>query len=222
MPTSEWQEWFEAAWADREERLYPSLFGTMPNNIYPLGPDAFEGMPMSAGMDPRWFTIGVIECGPNEKRANWLYVSSGLSNAWEADAPDPDSLSGLGCEFVLQTGDQAPWALLLLRRMVAFDLCLAHGRFPGKSALQLWARIPLRAPIDGRSSSLTFLLLAPMTGHEGTQQILSGHFQLLNFIGITEDEAALAREHGGDRLYRNLLERGAAPITRPERKSILE
>jgi hypothetical protein len=222
MPTSEWQEWFEAAWADREERLYPSLFGTMPNNIYPLGPDAFEGMSRSDEIDPRWFTVGVIECQPNEKRASWLYVSSGLSNAWEADAPDPDSLSGLGCEFVLQTAEQAQWALFLLRRMVAFNLCLAHGRFPGKSELQLWARIPLRAPIDGRSSPLTFLLLAPMTGCEGNHQIPSGYFQFLNFIGVTEDEAAVAREHGGDRLYRNLLEKGAAPITRPERKSVLE
>ena len=105
--------------------------------------------------------------------------------------------------------------------MVAFQLCLAHGRFPGKPALGLWDRIPLRAPIDSKLSLLTLLLVAPATGYEGIHQIPSGQFEFLNFVGITEDEADVARTQGGDVLYERLLERNAAPMTQPERTSVL-
>src|SRR5262245_38877729 len=219
------QEWFEAAWEDREERVYPSLFGNVPGGIYPLGFDTFEGMSAAERVDPCWLTYGVFECPPDEKRSSWLYVSSGLSNAWEASTPDPNSWSGLGCEFVLQSMEQARWALFLLQRMVAFEICLAHGRFPGRSVLELWDRIPLRAPIDGKSSRLDFLLVAPATGFEGTHSIPSGKFEFLSFLGITEDEASFAREYGGDRLYPLLLlllQKGAAPVTCPQRGSVLE
>lgn len=33
---------------------------------------------------------------------SWLYVSSGLSNAWEVDSSKPDEVSGLGCEFIIE------------------------------------------------------------------------------------------------------------------------
>src|SRR5260370_41476318 len=146
MANSERQRWFEAAWADREERLYPALFGEMPSDIYPLSFDTFAGMSAPDKVDPRWLTYGVFEITPNEKRNSWLYVSSGLSNAVEDDTIEPDSWSGLGCELMLQTREQSPWALILLQRMVAFQICLAHDRFPGKPMLGLWNRIPLRAP----------------------------------------------------------------------------
>jgi hypothetical protein len=88
-------------------------------------------------------------------------VSSGLSNAWEADSAKPDEVSGLGCEFIFECPSQSKWALFLLRRMVAFQILLSVGRFEGKGLLQVWNRIPLRAPIDGTSSKLNWVLLAP-------------------------------------------------------------
>jgi hypothetical protein len=45
--------------------------------------------------------------------------------------------------------------------------------------------------------------------------------EFLNFVGITEDEAGVAREQGGDVLYRRLLERSAAPVIQLERTSVL-
>src|SRR5258708_5900525 len=123
---------------------------------------------------------------------------------------------------MVQTREEWPWALILLQGMVAFQICLAHDRFPGKPMLGLWNRIPLRAPIDGKSSALSFLLTTPVEGFQGTHLIPSGKFEFLGFIGITEDEAAFARERSSEKLYELLLENDAAVVTSPERATVLK
>ena len=97
-----WQEWFENAWAVREEGIYRSLFGDIGSGIYPLDIELFRGQFRQTSVDPRWLTHGVFESRPNESRASWLYVSSGLSNAWEANPAKPHEVSGLGCEFIIE------------------------------------------------------------------------------------------------------------------------
>jgi Suppressor of fused protein (SUFU) len=151
-------------------------------------------------IDPRWLTEGVFECPPSGARQNWLYVSSGLSNSWNADSRKPNELSGLGCEFILECPHQSRWALLLLRRMVAFQILLSCGGYPGKGPLQIWDRIPLRAPIDRSLSALNCVLLIPSPSFGEPQQLPSGRFQFMQFVGITDDEAEYARENGGDKL----------------------
>ncbi|HXA84347.1 MAG TPA: suppressor of fused domain protein [Candidatus Dormibacteraeota bacterium] len=219
MPDDSSKDWLEQAWADREERLYTTLFRSLGPGIYPLDADIFTQLFRQDTVDPRWLFHGVFECPPARDRASWLYVSSGLSNAWDADFPDPNSSSGLGCEFVLQCKQQSQWALTLMRRMVAFQILLSCGRFPGKPLLSLWDRIPLRSPIDGKTSNLTWALITPAIGFEGIQQIASGKFEFLQFVGVTEKEANYAREQGGDKLLALLIERDAAPIIDPERES---
>lgn len=222
MAEKGWQEWFEHTWAVREENIYRSLFGEIGSGIYPLDFDLFTGQFRQTSIDPRWLTHGVFESQPNGTRASWLYVSSGLSNAWEADAEKPDEVSGLGCEFIIECNSQSPWALLLLRRMVAFQILLSVGRFEGKGLLHVWDRIPLRAPIDGISSNLNWLLLTPAPRFAEEQVLPSGRFNFLEFIGITEDEANFGRNNGGDRLLALLLQREAAPVTDPGRESVME
>lgn len=154
MADQTWQDWFENAWEVREENIYPSLFGDTGSGIYTLDADLFMGQFRQTSVDPRRFTYGVFESRPSARRASWLYVSSGLSNAWEADSPKPDEVSGLGCEFIIECPSQSMWALLLLRQMVAFQILLSVGRFEEKGLLEVWDRIPLHAPIDGTSSEL--------------------------------------------------------------------
>jgi hypothetical protein len=179
---STWQEWFESAWADREENLYRALFGDIGSGIYPLDSELFKGQFQQTSIDPRWLTHGVFESPPSRgARQSWLYVSSGLSNAWEADSQEPDGLSGLGCEFILECPVQAKWALHLLRRMVAFQVLLSAGRFPGKGVLRVCDRIPLRTPIDGLSSALNWVLLTPSPNFDGPQTLSTGRFQFLQF-----------------------------------------
>lgn len=221
MSDQTWQEWFESAWAFREENLYRALFGDIGRGIYPLDSELFAGQFRQTSVDPRWLTHGVFECPPSGPRGNWLYVSSGLSNAWEADSPKPDEISGLGNEFIFECPEQSRWALLLLRGMVAFQILLSAGRFPGKGLLNVWDRIPLRAPIDDSSSALNWVLLTPSPNFSELQKLPSGRFHFLQFVGITEDEADYARRNGGDKLLTLLKQRGAAPVTDPTRRTIL-
>ena len=222
MADQTWQEWFENAWAVREESIYRKLFGDTGSGIYPLDAELFTGQFRQTSVDPRWLTHGVFESKPSGTRESWLYVSSGLSNAWEADPTKPDEVSGLGCEFIFECPSQSMWALLLLRRMVAFQILLSVGRFEGKGLVQMWDRIPLRAPIDGTSSKLNWVLLVPAPNFSEQQLLPSGQFQFLEFIGITEDEADFARNNGSDKLVALLTKRKAAPITDPSRESVLE
>lgn len=215
------KQWFEDAWAFREESIYRSLFGDVGSGIYTLDAELFTGRFRQASVDPRWLFHGVFESPPSGTRESWLYVSSGLSNAWEADSPRPNEVSGLGCEFILECAAQSEWALHLLRRMVAFQILLSVGRFEGKGLLQAWDRIPLRAPIDGSASKLNWILLTPAPNFRESQRLPSGQFYFLEFIGITEDEADFARNTGGDKLLTLLVQRKAAPVTDPSRSSVL-
>ena len=214
-------DWFEEAWALREETLYAALFGDIGPGIYPLDFELFKGVFGQESVDPRWLHEGVFECPPSDARQSWLYVSSGLSNAWEADTPNPDEWSGLGCEFLFECPKQSRWALVFLQKMVAFQILLSVGRFPGKPLLQTWDRIPLRAPIDGSASVLNWVLIVPSPSFGGAQQLPSGRFEFMQFIGITEDEAEYARRQGGDQLLPLLQRRNAAPVTDPARHTVL-
>ncbi len=104
---SQESSWLEEIWADREERLYPAMFGPM-RGIFPIPPARFERF--DAPADPRWLTIGVFECAPTATRSSWLYVTSGLSNPW-GDEADPNEPTGYGCEFAIETARQGDWAI---------------------------------------------------------------------------------------------------------------
>lgn len=106
--------------------------------------------------------------------------------------------------------------------MVAFQILLSVERFEGKGLLQAWDRIPLRAPIDGTSSMLNWVLLIPAPSFSERQLLPSGQFQFLEFVGITEDEADFARKNSGDKLLALLIQRKAVPITDPSRESVLQ
>lgn len=145
----------------------------------------------------------------------------GFQNAWEADSPNPNEASGLGCEFIIECPSQSAWALLLLRRMVAYQILLSVGRFEGRGLVQVWDRLTLRASIDGASSKLNWVLLAPAPNFSERQLLPSGHFHFQEFIGITEQEADFARYNGGAKLLTLLIQHKAAPVTDPSRESVL-
>ncbi len=221
MDDQTWQEWFENAWAVREDILYRTHFGELGDGIYTLDAELFRTQFHQESIDPRWLTEGVFECPPNGARHHWLYVTSGLSNAWEVDSPNPDESSGLGCEFILECPQQSMWALQLLRRMVAFQILLSVGRFQDKGLLRIWDRIPLNAPIDGKSSVLNWVLLTPHPVIQLPQQIPSGRFQFISLVGITEDEAEFARKNSGEELLKLLKLRNAWSVIDPMRQSVL-
>ncbi len=215
--TMDWQEWFENAWELREERVYPNLFGAHSGGIYTLDHEIFG--PFGKGdLDPRWLTHGVFKFPPNEKRGTWLFVTSGLSNAWHDAEPNPNDYSGLGCELVLETAEDFSWALFHVRRLLAFQILLGWGRYEGKDPLAIGDRIPLRSPIDGERSELTWLLVTPPFDYPSDFQIPTGHAEFLHLVGITEAEAAFARDNGHEALLEKLNPNGY-PVTIPKRLS---
>lgn len=217
---SDWQQWFERVWEYREEILYPSLFGSVCRGIFPIQADMITGMFQQPDLDPRWLHCGVFEFEPTLARASWLYVSSGMSNAWEADGPDPAAVSGLGCEFIFETTEPGDWAILRLLHLMTFQILLSHGKYPGREPMSDFHRVPLRGPIRPGSSVLTHLMLAPPSRFPREVQLESGTFDFFAVVGLAEAEVAFARAQGGDSLLARLTAAGVFPVTDPNRPQL--
>lgn len=218
MTNSDWQEWFERIWAEREERLYPALFGSESVGIFPI---PFERLAAVGCTDPRWSTCGVFRFSPTPQRPSWLYVSSGLSNAWFDEEPDPANVSGFGCEFVLEANEEHDWPIQRLHQLMAFQIALCCGLIAGREPLNYYDRIPSDSPIDWRGGELTTVMLAPPVALPHGFQQASGSAALLGVAAVTADEAAFGREHGASALMEKLIAAGAYPVIDPRRRSVL-
>jgi len=213
----------EAVWEHREEVLYRELFGDTGPGICTLSADIFSGT-FGKMCDPRWLTIGAYECPPTTDRPTWTYVSSGLSNPWDADAPpdDPSELSGLGVEYVFNTTAQADWAVQLVHYISAYDLLLNCGAFRGREAICIGDRIPVQ--IRDRSDRLSLIRKVMVVEPEfvpSRHQLESGELHLLQLVGITEAEAQHARTFDTSTLCERLREAGALDVTDPWRASVV-
>jgi len=216
------QNWFERVWEHREEVLYPSLFGPDSRGIFPIQPEMLTDTFKQESFDPRWLHHGVFEFAPTPTRNSWLYVTSGMSNDWDAERPDHATPSGLGCEFVFETTQQAEWAILRLLHLMTFQILLCHGRYPGREPLSDFHRLPLRCPINFENSALTHLMLAPPSPSRFPREahLDSGPFDFYQVVGISEAEAAYARSHDGPALLDLLVAHECFPITDPIRQEI--
>lgn len=216
------ENFLERVWADREEHIYPELFGELGPGIFTLDVDTFKNV-FERSPDPRWLFTGVFECPPSSKHTDWIYVSSGLSNPWEEDEPadSPDQPSWLGIEFVFRTTEPGQWAIRLVQNVVTFEILLAHDRFEGQGRLGLGDRIPLRGSIvPGNESALTHLLIAPPA--DGLKfELESGTVEFIQLVGVSEGEAAFGRENGLGALLRLLADHDAYVTTNPRRTSIV-
>jgi hypothetical protein len=196
-PKPEWQQWFEAVWEYREDVLYPSLFGNDKRGIFPIQAEMLTGMFKQETFDPRWLHYGVFEFAPTSARRSWLYVTSAMSNDWEAEWPDPTTPSGMGCEFVFETTEQSDWAILRMLHLMTFQILLYHGRYPNSGPLGDFHRIPLRGPIRPGQSKLTHWMLAPPSGFHREEHLDSGRFDFYQVVGVSE----FAGVAGGSRLF---------------------
>jgi len=214
----------EEVWRIREEEIYPELFGSASEGIYPLSQELFSSRFGQDDIDPRWPFSGVFVFPPSQARAFWLYVTSGHSNPWdeEPEAYSPEGPSGTGIEFMLAAAERGDWAIRTLQNMLAFDLLLRAGRFPGRGSIQPGNRIPLRSPIDGDETCLIRNLVAADAVDLPAGFVLpSGRVQFVVFAGATDAEIAHAKEHGSDDLLRMLHDNGFHPVIDPRRASLV-
>jgi len=215
------RDWAARAGRYREEVLYPPLFGPAHSRAFPIPEDIVSGLFKPESFKPQWLQQAVIEFAPTKPRPSWLYATSGLSDAWEAESPNPMAPAGLGCEFVLETRAQSPWAIVRLQQMIAFQVLIAQGRFPNRKPMDDFDRVPLRAPLGPEPSVLTWLMLAPPTGFPRKARLQSGFFNFFQAVGISEAEAAYARAEGGEELWKLLQVYSLFPVTDPRRPSVL-
>jgi hypothetical protein len=214
----------EAVWRIREAEVYSALFGPRVRGIFPLQMEMFTGQFSQTSVDPRWLFYGVFEFAPTEARHSWLYVTSGHSNPWEQSPEEfnADGESGAGVEFTLATTEPGDWAIRALQSMLAFDILLGAGRFPGKDYLGLNDRIPLRAPLNGDPACVLRNLV--MTEPEGIPtefQLPSGKVLLTGFTAISDGELNEAKERGSSSLVDRLRLAGFHPINNPHRRSLV-
>ena len=214
----------EEVWRIREEDVYPALFGTQFRGVFPLQAELFTGKFGQSKVDPRWLHYGVIEFAPTEARRSWLYVTSGHSNPWE-QAPeeyDPEDESGAGVEFTLATTEAGDWAIRVLQSMLAYDILLGCGRFPGGEPLSVEDRIPLRAPLNGDPACvLRNLVLTEPEQIPTDFQLPSGRVLLMGFTAISDAELQVAKQTGSESLIDRLRAAGHHPVNDPHRRSIV-
>jgi hypothetical protein len=213
----------EDVWRIREEEIYPALFGPGARGIFPLQMEMFTNQFGQSNIDPRWLHYGVFEFAPTEIRHSWLYVTSGHSNPWEQlpEEFDPNGDSGVGVEFTFATTVAGDWAIRALQSMLAFDILLWAGRFPGREYLGLNDRIPLRAPINGDPACVLRNLV--MTEPEGIPtefRLPSGKVLLTGFTAISDEELNQGKQSDSSSLIDRLRVAGFHPVNDPRRRSI--
>lgn len=203
----------EDAWEEREEKVYKTLFGDIGKGIHPLDSNLFIKNFNSESVDPRWLTYGVFKSAPNKNRDSWLYVSSGMSNPWEADTPE--EYSGLGVELIFETEEEADWAILAVQNLVAFNILLSVGMYGDKPLIEYGDRIP--CAIEPNISNV--MLVEPIEFPK-TIKLISGKVDFLQLVGITSSELAFAKESGSSELAEILISKGISYVTNPRRQSV--
>lgn len=222
MSSDELKEWFPRVWEYREDDLYPSLFGPKRHGVFVIKESLFTRIFHQKKMERRWRHHGVFEFEPTPARPSWLYVTSGMSNDWDSRYSDSSKPSGMGCEFVMETPQKAPWAIFRLMHVMAFQILLAQGRLSSSKMLGDYDRLPLGGSIRTEPSALTHLMLAPPSGFARRALLESGPFEFTQLVGITDAEDAFARSHDGAQLVEILEPGGGFPVTNPERQSLVE
>ena len=211
----------EDVWRTREEDVFPTLFGHQFRGILPLQMEMFTHQFGQSEIDPRWLHYGVFEFAPTGSRRSGLYVTSGHSNPWE-QAPadyDPEGESGKGVEFTLATTEPGEWAVTTLQSMLAFDLQLWAGRFPGREYIGVGDRIPLRAPLNGQAQcALRNLLMTEAGGIASEFQLPSVKVILTGFTAVTDAEFNEANQQGSSALIDRLRGAGFHPVNDPHRR----
>ncbi|SCX79411.1 Suppressor of fused protein (SUFU) [Pseudomonas flexibilis] len=203
----------EESWEDREEKAYREIFGDTGPGIYQLSNEIFSRM-NAKSVDPRWLTHGVFMCPPYGNRSSWAYVTSGMSNPWEAE--EPAEFSGLGVEFLMETENEEIWAIEVLQTLMVYNLLLVSGQMGEFPPLDYGHRVPLAL-----SDSIKAMMFVHPAKFQSTFAIKSGKVDLLQVVGITPAELAAAKQSSSDELSKLIINVTGGLITKKERASVL-
>lgn len=215
----------ESVWERREEVMYPMLFGGKRRGIFVLTGDDFTKALGQETYDPRWLHLGVFEFEPTPERNTWLYVTSGGSTPWETEPSEynPSEYSWLGVELVIEAPVKSKWAIMILQRLLAYNVLVCHGQFGEVPALDYGHRIPVGGPIDPDTlSELRHVVISQPDHYPSQVQLDSGKFDFLHVTGVTDAEIAYAKANSTNDLIELLKANGVFPVTDPMRTSIAQ
>ncbi|HEB52610.1 MAG TPA: suppressor of fused domain protein, partial [bacterium] len=156
-------------------------------------------------------------------RDSWIYVTSGLSNPWNLQAPgkDPSGFAGLGFELVVESTHEADWAVPLLHNLMAYELLVAVGSYEGAELLEYGNRVPLNDSITPSfDSAIRWLLVEQPDHYPSSFSLAAGQVDFFHLVGASDAEVLFAREKDQDALVALLKERGVYPRTDADRKSV--
>lgn len=220
MSDNAFSDWFEALWTDREDRVYRSVFGDLGKGVYTAGDKVFERY--GKDVHPGWKNHGVFACPPHDERDSWIYVTSGLSNPWNLSAPgrDPSGFSGVGFELVIESTQEADWAVPLLHNLMAYELLVAIGTYEGAELFEYGNRVPLEASITPSfDSAIRWLLVEQPKHYPSSFELEAGRVDFFHLVGATDAEIELAREGRHDELIALLEREGVHLRTDADRAS---
>ena len=203
----------EQAWEEREESVYQKLFGNTETGIYPLNFDIFSKNFNQSEIDPTWLHYGVMKYPPQNGRNSWVYVTSGMSNPWEAESEQ--EWSGLGMEFLLESAEDSDTNILILLNLMAYNILLSCGVYGDKPILDLGDRIPSKI-----EPNLTHLVLSSPASFPEQINLISGPFDLLQVVGITQSEWEFAKENSSEEIVTK-IEEAHGLLIKPGRESVL-
>lgn len=213
---SDEEDWFERSWTYRDQTLYRDFLGGEPDaSIVTIPYVAFEQLGFKK-IDPRWLHCGVLKFFPSVSSANFKFVTSGLSNAWDDQTPDSLSESGLGIEFRADSVTDEYWIIDVLLRLSAVQLLVGAGHLQGSRIASDGDRIVVGRNVFGESSVLDSLLATSVA----KLRLPSGNFEVLQLFAISSAERDYATRHGHENLRNLLREKTSYPVNDITRSSI--
>lgn len=209
-------DWFEEAWLHRERVVYPDYFRSRSDGaIVTIPRIAFAQMGIEQ-VDPRWLHCGVLKFPRVTNEGAITFVTSGLSNAWDAVRPDPDSPSGLGFELRIDNLGDEHWVVDILLRLSAMQLLIAAGKFKGVRLIAHGDRVRVSNDTFAGTTEMTSLLAVK----DADLRLPSGTFELISLFTITDAERQLAMSEGAESLIDLLKAKTAFPVNDVTRRSV--
>ncbi len=226
------------AWLGRD-RLYRDLFGeptwVSPKNYGPPSLEVKTDKKVTSGsmsvdptnpyqsvsednVDSAEQHLAVLAYGPDPFRPHWTYITAGISSPWVHY--EPQEVSGFGCELMINSPVDLPWAPQVLRTMAFYIFNHAGTLSPG-------VRIGLGGPIQAGSDSAlrNVIIYYADEAPDCWYQLPSGGFGIFLAIGVTEAECRYAEsvEKYGTWCVEQLLRRkGYGQITDPTRRCTMD
>lgn len=162
--------------------------------------------------------LAVLAYEPDPQRPYWTYVTAGLASPWLQT--EWQQVSGFGCELLVKSRVDNPWAPQLLRTLAFYVFNHAGLMSPG-------VRVGLNGSVDPNSSSLirnAFIWYAD-EAPDAWYQLPSGGFGIFAIVGITEAECQFAEsveEYGTWCIQQVLSHLGHGQVTDPDRVCTME